>query len=399
MINFASVKNMIIPEGAVKRVIGADGAVLWSGKKQVVLTVQKITSDTYAAETTYEDETFILLDIYPKTNGTVTVTYGGLTKTITDTSGAEEPNAQRVFFGVFNGVSDGVETPDSGTLTIEGDCRGFGCGEYSTSSKGFTYASVITSVVDWGNVKYMPSYVFAGCTALTSVTIPDGVTSIGNFAFQDCTGLTSVDIPSSVTSIHNSAFLHCSGLTSVVVEDGNSVYHSSGNCLIETASKKLFLGCKSSVIPTDGSVTSIGDSAFQDCTGLTSVDIPSSVTSIGEYAFDGCSSLTNATIPSGVTSVGKRAFQYCAVLTSVTIPASVTTIGEAPWSGCDNALPFTVLPTTPPTYIKEQYAIFAGTDAAANKNIKTVIVPKGCLDAYKAADGWSTYADYMMEAT
>ena len=76
------------------------------------------------------------------------------------------------------------------------------------------------------------------------------------------------------------------------------------------------------------SVTSIGDYAFDDCIGLTSVTIPNSVTSIGDYAFYGCSSLTSVTIPNSVTSIGDYAFYNCSGLTSVTIGNSVTSIGE-----------------------------------------------------------------------
>ena len=68
------------------------------------------------------------------------------------------------------------------------------------------------------------------------------------------------------------------------------------------------------------SVTSIGEQAFQQCTGLTAVTIPNSVTSIGIHAFFGCTGLPAVTIPSSVTSFGNGAFQGCTGFTSVTIP-------------------------------------------------------------------------------
>jgi hypothetical protein len=76
------------------------------------------------------------------------------------------------------------------------------------------------------------------------------------------------------------------------------------------------------------SVTSIGNTAFHLCTGLTSVTFPNSVTSIGDVAFAFCNGLTSVIIPNSVTSIGMGAFNSCTGLTSVTIPASVTFIGD-----------------------------------------------------------------------
>jgi len=80
--------------------------------------------------------------------------------------------------------------------------------------------------------------------------------------------------------------------------------------------------------------TSIGSTAFSNCTSLTSVTIPDSVTSIGDGAFSNCTSLTSVTIPDSVTSIGNNALYGCSSLASITIPDSVTSIGNNAFSNC-----------------------------------------------------------------
>ncbi len=89
-------------------------------------------------------------------------------------------------------------------------------------------------------------------------------------------------------------------------------------------------------------VTSIGSSAFEGCSGLTSVTIPNTVTNTGEYAFWGCSGLTSVTIPNSVTSIGSGAFAGCRRLTTVTIPNSVTSIGGFAFSGCSGLISISI---------------------------------------------------------
>ena len=188
----------------------------------------------------------------------------------------------------------------------------------SIGEEAFAGCIDLISVVIPNSVTSIGKEAFAGCNDLTSLEIPNSVTSIGIDAFFDCWSLTSVTIPNSVTSIGGRAFGNCPGLNSIVVSSGNTNYDSRGNCnaIIETASNKLILGCKNSVIPN--SVTSIGVQAFYGCQGMTSITIPNSVTSIGGQAFWDCS-LTSVTIPKSVTSIGGSAFANNTGLRSIKV--------------------------------------------------------------------------------
>jgi hypothetical protein len=214
-----------------------------------------------------------------------------------------------------------------------------------------------------------------------SVVIPEDVTymnrtrkvtSIGAYAFYDCYLLTSVTIPRSVTRIGSRAFDACRDetFTSVHISDLEAWckmdFSFGTNPLIHA--HHLFLNgeeIKDLVIPS--SVTSIVESAFSGCSGLTSITIPNSVTSIGNYAFRDCSSLTSmkvasdntvydsrencnaiiesstntliagcntTTIPNSVTIIGTCTFSGCTSLYSIIIPNSVTTIGEGAFIYC-----------------------------------------------------------------
>ena len=204
-----------------------------------------------------------------------------------------------------------------------------------------------------GSVTLIGEGAFDGCTGLSSINIPSGVTSIGRSAFSGCTGLTSINIPSGVTFINGSAFSGCTGLTSITVDKNNPEYKSEGNCLIEKLTGNLVLGCKTSVIPTDGSVTSIGTSAFSRCTGLTSITIPSSVTTIGIWAFGNCTGLTSINLPASVTTIGDSAFSGCTGLSGINILSNMTSIGSFAFENCENLTICGVKGSCAETYAKE----------------------------------------------
>ncbi len=120
----------------------------------------------------------------------------------------------------------------------------------------------------------------------------------------------------------------------------NGILIISGEGAFYNGNYSSFSGDIKKVIIEQG-VTSIGYSAFNGCSGLTSITIPDSVTSIDGYAFYGCEGLTNITIPDSVTSIGSNTFS-CSGLTSVTIPDSVTSIGEYAFSDCSGLTSITI---------------------------------------------------------
>ena len=288
------------------------------------------------------------------------------------------------------------------------------------------------------NVTAIGANAFTQCTSLTAVTIPTSVTSIGGGACYGCSSLTSIAIPSSVTSIGNEAFKGCTSLTAVNISDleawckidfANGSYQNpltyahrlylNGNELTElvvpegiTDLKITFDHCHSlTSVSLPSSVKTISDYAFHDCVNITSVNLAEGLVAIGTNAFDGCSKLLSIDIPEGVTAIYNCAFRNCQRLVSVSlpssmtfidsytfqncwdlknvvIPANTTQIGKYAFSNCYSLKSMVVRSSTPPVFGETTL-----NDAC------TIFVPNNSVETYKAADGWSTFADRIQPQT
>ena len=225
------------------------------------------------------------------------------------------------------------------------DCKklasvGFGGdGLESIETRAFYGCEALTSVALPNSVTSIQEGAFEKCSALASVSFGDQLQELGVRAFALCGALTEISLPASLKTIANrdsdQPFLGCTALESIKVAEGNSVYHDDNNCLIETESKRLQVGCKSSVIPSDGSVTIIDGGAFRVCEGLTEIVIPEGIETIEYYAFAGCLNLTEIVIPNSVKRIAQKAFLECTELSKVTLGNGIKELGAEVFWSCE----------------------------------------------------------------
>lgn len=208
---------------------------------------------------------------------------------------------------------------------------------------------------------------FSGCDYLTDITLGENVKTLGDKAFYTCDALERVEIPSTVTDIGEKTFYSCPALKEAIIRAGTVKAGTFYNCRALTtliisdnamldasftaantyAKEKLetvrigkgeignsaFSNCTNlTTVELGNDVTSIGKSAFLKCTQLPSITIGDGVISIGSGAFNGCTALTNANIGSG--AIGATAFQDCTRLTDVTLGDGVTLIGTNAFLRC-----------------------------------------------------------------
>ena len=200
-------------------------------------------------------------------------------------------------------------------------------------------------------LKTINDHAFKSCTALKNVVVPEGVTFIGDAAFNGCSKLISVSLPSTLTKIdgyysNEGAFQNCNRLQNVTFAKGVSnatigPYAFAGCIALENVSlpgnyvtidENAFKGdtAIASFVWEKSSSTyanqTIGESAFEGCTNLSSITLPTTLKTINDHAFKSCTALKNVVVPEGVTFIGDAAFNGCSKLISVSLPSTLTKI-------------------------------------------------------------------------
>jgi hypothetical protein len=220
-------------------------------------------------------------------------------------------------------------TIGSGTTNIDGSIF-YDCGSLTTitvSAFNKVYRSIDGTLFD----KAATTLLWCPPGQIGNYAIPGGVITIGVNAFFQTAKLTGLSIPDSIKNFDAGVFRDCNNLDAITVDVLNPSYSSVDGILFNKSQTALiaYPAGKAGNYVVPNNVTSLGDSAFERCFGLTNVTIPNSVTNIGARAFAFCVGLTNVTIPSGVTRIGSSAFASCASLTAAYFQ------GNAPFDNYD----------------------------------------------------------------
>lgn len=210
---------------------------------------------------------------------------------------------------------------------------------------------------------------------------------ISDYMFSG-TQIESIVLPKNVTSIGESAFQNCFSLASVTIP--KSVISIGNNA---------FMNCKKlSSISIPNNVTEICNSTFRNCTHLTSISIPYGIVSIGDDAFSNCKNLTSVSLPNSLTLLGNGAFSHCESLSTITLPDSISTLKSYTFNYCLDLTSVTLPKNL--TYIGinvffecaklDEVLCLAKTPPRLSKDAFhhcsrfNIYIPKGSFSAYKS---------------
>ena len=230
---------------------------------------------------------------------------------------------------------------------------------------------------------------FYNLTNLRSVKLPQNITSIDESAFEGCTNLKEVKfMPNTCTSIKSRAFAN-SGLTSIEISEsvkniGYEAFYSCNSLVdvklckgLEVIEDRAFYDCgnlRKLVLPT--SLSRINSNAFANCYSLSEIDFAEGIeenslgeiglTSIGYGAFQGCSRLKDLKMPTTLQRIESYAFNGCSNLNEVHVPSMLESIGDYAFTGCGLSSVYAY--TAVPIPINQNTFDYSGVDLFAPSN-------------------------------
>ena len=278
----------------------------------------------------------------------------------------EKPTKNR--HGVFKLVglnsSNTEYAPTASSYTVDGYTYDLAEVTYNACESNSNLKTVDLSRLS--HLREIGDYAFKGCSALTTIKL-NSSTSLGirTEAFANCTSLTTLNLTSNVYDIYGSAVNGCSNLKTITVSTLNK-HLCDVNGIVYSKDKTELVRC-----PPGHNTTIFNHSSF-----------PSTLKKIGLRAFATCKKIQRIHIPYGVKTI-EMCFQECTGLTTLQIPSSVTDFGYAMWGDIPNLTYFYYNFSTPPSGMP--YGPYSSAPRI------TLYVPDEAIEAYKKATYWSTW--------
>ena len=269
-------------------------------------------------------------------------------------------------------------------------------------------------------VKEIGPMTFFYCIKLNNIIFNEAIEKIHPNAFLECYALKKVHITKNINTAE-SAFTYCSNLQEFTVDSANPYFTAIDGCLYTKDGKALVaytLGSPATeykvyegtteikskafgnadhlvkvILPEN--LTTIGKNAFQTCKNLQTVNLPEGVKQLKGATFRDCKNLKNVDLPSQLTSIDEIAFLKCSELEKISLPESLTSLGRDVFEGCTKMNEIRVYSKTGEIdHIAGSSLIYNEEDDKTNN--RTVYVPYGCLETYKAHPYWK-YAKEIKE--
>lgn len=242
----------------------------------------------------------------------------------------------------------------------------------------FCQCNNLAKVILPKRVTSIGSYAFCGCSRLAEITLSEGLADIGSYAFKGCSSLAEITLPESLTIIGMDSFKECENIKKLTVSCNLNVQKIGLNKLEEVIITKG-TGKMYSYNNRSDSLNYYGNTPwFMSRYSIRKITLEEGIYEVSSYAFYGQNNLTEFAIklPGSLTNIGDNAFEKCSGLTELTIPDGVETIGNDAFAGCSNIKSLTI-----PSHID---ASIIGTN-----KLEEVVITKGTGTMYSYNDNYA----------